>query len=199
MNGTGTSCEGVSSGRCSVNEQCRPDRHHATARKSWNREANVAVMECYFLSKPVDEEGKPFRGYRKRMHVIWKERHQMIVIEQRLCDQARMIKKNGWLTNLELENIKHCVWKENICNEDEETVDHNVGGVCRDENLDASGIENSCVFEDIEELGEEERDIIEGINCIIEENLSRKFVGFKRIDRSVLKENVNKLNRVWTN
>ena len=66
VNDTGTSCEGVSSGWCPV------DEHHATARKSWNREGNIAVMECYFLSKPMDEEGKPLRGYRRRMHAIWK-------------------------------------------------------------------------------------------------------------------------------
>ena len=28
-----------------------------------------APMECYFLSRPVDEEGKPVREYR-RMHNI---------------------------------------------------------------------------------------------------------------------------------
>ena len=70
VNDTGTLCEGVSSGRCTVDEQRRPNRHHVTARKSWNREINVAVMECYYLSKPTDEEGKPLRGYRKRMHAI---------------------------------------------------------------------------------------------------------------------------------
>ena len=57
VNGTGTLREGVSSGRCSVDEQRKPDRYHVTARKSWNREVNVAVMECYSLSKPVDEDG----------------------------------------------------------------------------------------------------------------------------------------------
>ena len=29
-------------------------------------------MECYFLSRPADEEDKPAKGYRRRMH-IWKE------------------------------------------------------------------------------------------------------------------------------
>ena len=65
MNVTGTLCEGLSSSRCPVDEQHRPDRHHATARKSWNREVNVAVLKCVFLSNPMDEEGKPLRGFRK--------------------------------------------------------------------------------------------------------------------------------------
>ena len=41
-------------------------------RQTWRKGFNTAVMECYFLSRPVDKEGKPVRGYR-RMHTIWKE------------------------------------------------------------------------------------------------------------------------------
>ena len=94
MNGTGTLCEGVSSGTCPVDEQSRPDCHYATVRMSWNREVHIAGKECYLLSKPMDEEGKPLRGYRNRMHAISKGRNQMVMTEQRLYDQARMI-KNG--------------------------------------------------------------------------------------------------------
>ena len=60
--------------------------------------------------------------------------------EQRLCDQVSIIKKNGWLTNLELEEIKRRVLKDNICSEADEAVDHRIVDSCRDENLDASGI-----------------------------------------------------------
>ena len=196
VNGTGTLREGVSSGRCPVDEQRRPDCHHTTARMSWNREVNIAVMEWYFLSKPMDEEGKPLRGCRKRMHAIWKERQKMVVTEQRLYDQARMIKKNGWLTNLELEDITRRVMNDNFCEEGEETVGEDIGEGHETENLDATGVDNSCVFEDVEELDQEQRDILEGINHIIDENLSRKFVGFKKIERSVLREKDSKVNRV---
>ena len=64
---------------------------------------NAAVMKCNFLSRPVDEEGKLIRGYRRRMHNIWKERYGTKIAEQRLCDQARMIRKKEWITKLELE------------------------------------------------------------------------------------------------
>ena len=81
-----------------MDKQRRPDRHYATARESWNREVNVAVMECYFLSKPMDEDGKPLRGYGRRMHAIWKEGCQMVLLtEKYLCDKARMITRmDGW-------------------------------------------------------------------------------------------------------
>ena len=44
-------------------------------RQTWAKTLNTAVMECYFLSRPVEEEGKPVRGYRRRMHNIWKEQY----------------------------------------------------------------------------------------------------------------------------
>ena len=37
----------------------------ATARMKWNKEVNKVVMECFYRSKPFDEEGKPIRGYRQ--------------------------------------------------------------------------------------------------------------------------------------
>ena len=61
VNGTGTLREGPSPGRCPVGEPRRPGRHQKTARSGWSKEMNVAVMECYFLSRPFDEEGKPIR------------------------------------------------------------------------------------------------------------------------------------------
>ena len=41
--------------------------------QTWTKTLNTAVMECYFFSRPVDEMGNPVRGYRRRMHNIWKE------------------------------------------------------------------------------------------------------------------------------
>ena len=36
----------------------------------------------------------------------WKEHGVFEITEQRLCDQARAIRKNGWLSDLEFENIR---------------------------------------------------------------------------------------------
>ena len=95
---------------------------------------NVAVMECYFLSRPFDEEGKSIRGYRKRMHNIWKERQGLKVTEQKLCDQARMIRMSGWLTELEMNVIKQSIMNENADkndqnsgNDDDDDDDQNSG------------------------------------------------------------------------
>ena len=113
VNGAGTLREGPSPSRCLVGEQRRPSRHQKTARTGWSKEMNIAIMECYFLSRLFDEEGKPIRGFKKRMHNIWKERQGLKVTEQRLCNQARMIRMNGWLTELEMNAIKKCMMNEN--------------------------------------------------------------------------------------
>ena len=67
---------------------------------------DIAVMECYYLSKPVDESGRPVRGHRQRSHAVWKERDLPKITEQRLCDQAREITKNEWFTSVELDEIR---------------------------------------------------------------------------------------------
>ena len=71
VNGAESVSKDLSSSRCSVEQQHRPGRNRATAvitRMKWTKEVNVAVMECFYLSKPFTEEGKPIRGYRQRMH-----------------------------------------------------------------------------------------------------------------------------------
>ena len=67
-------------------------------RQTQTKTLNAAVMECYFFSRPVDNEGKPARGYRRRMHNIWKERYGTKITEQRLCKPTRMIRKNKSIT-----------------------------------------------------------------------------------------------------
>ena len=91
----GGASEVASPGRYSPVRQRGPGRHPATVRTKWSKDVNRVVMECFFRSKPFDEEGKPIRGYRKRMMREWRERGGFDVNEQRLCDQARMIRKNG--------------------------------------------------------------------------------------------------------
>ena len=146
-----------------MGEKCRPSHHQKTARTGWSKEMDVAAMECYFLSRPFDEEGKPTRGYRKQMHNIWNERQGLKVTEQRLCDQARMIRINEWQTELEINAIKKCMMNENANKNDQ-----NSGN---DDNEDqGEATENECEslanvlqnnvflsFENVEGRSEEEK------------------------------------------
>ena len=40
------------------------------------------------------------------MHSIWNGRQSFNVTEQRLCDEARMLRKSGWLAELRLAVIR---------------------------------------------------------------------------------------------
>ena len=57
-------------------------------------------MECYLLSKPK------VRGYRKRILSLWLNKGMFWASEQRLVDQANTIRRNSWMTELEIEGLK---------------------------------------------------------------------------------------------
>ena len=57
-------------------------------------------MECYLLSEPK------IRGYRKRMLSLWQQKGMFWVSEQRLVDQANTIRRNSWMTELEIEELE---------------------------------------------------------------------------------------------
>ena len=66
--------------------------------KNWPKEVNIVVMECYYRSKPIDDNGVPLKGYQQRMYRKWLQQGASgNAIEQRICDQARAIRRNGWL------------------------------------------------------------------------------------------------------
>ena len=57
-------------------------------------------MTCYYQIQPC------VRRYRQRLHAFWKEKRLFQAGEQRLCGQVRMIQKKGWLSQLQLEEIR---------------------------------------------------------------------------------------------
>ena len=95
INRPGPVGEGSSPGRCFLVRKQRPGRHPTTVRTKWSKNVNKIVMECFFRSKPFDDDGKPIRGYRQRMMQEWTEHGVFEITEQRLCDQARAVRKNG--------------------------------------------------------------------------------------------------------
>ena len=54
-------------------------------------------MECYLLSE------LKIREYRKRMLNLWLQKGMFWVSEQRLVDHANTIRRNRWMTELEVE------------------------------------------------------------------------------------------------
>ena len=66
-------------------------------------------MECLYRRKPSDEEDRPIRCYRQNMFRQRRLRGMFESTEQRVWDHARAIRKNRWLSGLELEMIKRKV------------------------------------------------------------------------------------------
>ena len=179
----GFSCE-------SSNEDDIDIKYNNKERRTWTKTLNTAVMECYFLSRPVDEEGKPVIGYRRRMHNIWKERYHTEITKQRLCDQVRMIRKNEWITKLKLKNIKRKVLQKG--KDIEVNNNDNTGKLFHkdEENIH----ENEATQVDTENLGEEEKTMIQDILDLVKDNSRIELRGFNKIDRRVLAEWSRKIN-----
>ena len=210
VNGAGTSCEGSSSGRCSPGEQRGPGRYPTTARMRWNKQVNKVAMECFYRSNPFNEEGRPIRGYRQRMFREWRVRGTFDSTEQRICDQARAIRKNGWLSELELEMIKRKIEDEeqdaggNLEDEaqseivNEETEVRNDQGDANYQVDDADVIKqdvNEAETNDVE-IDEEKGQIVEQLKEKMTEGRTTEGIMFKNVDKKTLRCKTEEVNRV---
>ena len=210
VNETGTASEGFSPGKCPTVRQGGTGRHQASVKMKWTRDLNLAVMECYFLSNPTDENGKPIRSYRKRMYNIWKERSLPIVTKERLCDQARLIRKNEWFTDVELEEISRRL--EGNSDNDEGNSDSVEGSndsviigntsrllgeiiVQNDERYEA--IEVQATSRNVQD--EQERCMIDEIVRIMKSGRRCDTRGLKKVNRNILSKWSSKVNRVLVN
>ena len=157
----------------------------------WSKAMNIEVMECYYLSNPVDDSGRAVRGYRKRMHGMWHSRGgDLEVSEQRLCDQVRGIKKNGWLSQVEVDKIRRVLGEEGIESEesgDDIEVNVSIEGEGNGSYVHNEGFNGSLAVEDDvpEEIKGVCGEIIKIYDEIEKQNEKYKF-GFKCIDRKKL-------------
>ena len=105
INGSQLVEQGPSSDRCS--RLGNIDLHHAnpviSKRIKWTRQENKFVMKCYLLIEPE------IRGNRKRMLILWLQMGMLQVSEQRLFDQTNTIRRNSWMTDLEIEELERKV------------------------------------------------------------------------------------------
>ena len=109
VNGFRLAEQGPSSGRCS--RQGSIGHRYAnpviSKRRKWTSQENKIVMECYLSSEPK------IRGYRKRMLSLWLQKGMFWVSEQILVDQANTIRRNSWMTELEIEELERKVTGSN--------------------------------------------------------------------------------------
>ena len=74
-------------------------------------------MECYLLTE------LKVRGYRKCMLSLWINKGMSWVSEERLVDQANTIRRNSWVTELEIEEQETKLAENSSYKEEERSVD----------------------------------------------------------------------------
>ena len=171
-------------------------------------------MECFYRSKPFDEEGKPVRGYRQIMFRERRDRGLFESTEQRVCYQARAIRKNGWLSQLELEIIKRQVEDEfqdefgedvateveTVENEDtafNEDLGKNATEPVAEEIVNVEEVNNNVidsVYDTRHNLNDEHRKIVERLNEIMLDRKTSDSVMFKKVDKKTLKVQTDRVN-----
>ena len=78
----------------------RKPRSEKASRHTWSKEDNTKLMKLYYQSVPSRS------GYRKRLHSLWNDAGLFPCTEQRLADQARSIRNNNLLSDIELLEIQ---------------------------------------------------------------------------------------------
>ena len=153
------------------------------------------------------------------MHRIWKERELFSVSELRLCDQARMIRKNEWLTAIELEEIRRVTQEEERGEENLEMNTATVGSEeendngrdCTDSSGSGQGIENieeennvnkqsastkNIVLKDFGKASNEEKEIVGKIEEL-KNNPDREVdYDFRKVNKIRVVEETKKVNKV---
>ena len=144
----------------------------------------------------------------------WRDRGLFESTEQRVCDQARAIRKNGWLSQLELEAIKRQVEDEfqgefgeddateveTAGNEDtaenEAKVENEVESVA-EEIVNVEEVNNN-VIDSVDDtwhtLNAEHRKIADRLNEIMLEGKTCDGIMFKKIDKKTLKVQTDRVN-----
>ena len=145
-------------------------------------------MECYLLSEPK------IRGYRKRMLSLWQQKGMFWVSEQRLVDQANTIRRNSWMTELEIEELERKVTGSNSVIAAEarsrEALPDHVGEGRRNV-LPEMGAE-----EQADSLDEEEVAIVMEIAEVIEKLRKDKLPALKNVPKKKLLEETAKVDQV---
>ena len=190
VNGSRLAEQGPSSGRCS--RQGNIGRHHAnpviSKRRKWTSQENKIVMESYLLSEPK------IIGYRKRMLSLWQQKGMFWVSEERLVDQANTIRRNSWMTELEIEELgRKVTGSDSVIAAEARSSEALPDQVVEDRRnvLPEMGAE-----EQVDSLNEEEVAIIMEIPEVIERGRKDKLPALRNVPKKKLLEETAKVDKV---
>ena len=125
----------------------------------------------------------------------WRARGTFESTEQRVCDQARAVRKNGWLLEHELEAMKRQVEGE-LCREqdvpdDAETVETDAGPV----EAEINDAEDS-IGDTEGNLREEHQANVKKLKKIMVKERTSDGIMFKKVDKKLLKVQTDRVNEV---
>ena len=136
------------------------------------------------------------RGYRKRMLILLLQKGMFWVSEQRLVDQASTIRRNSWMTELEIEELERKVTGSNSVIVEEarsvEALPDHVGEDVRNV-LPEMGAE-----EQADSLNEEEVAIVMEIAEMIERPRKDKLPALRKKPKKKLLEKTAKVDKVFS-
>ena len=144
-------------------------------------------MECYLLSEPK------IRGYRKRILNLWLQKGMFWVSEQRLVDLANTIRRNSWMTELEIEELERKVTGSHSVTVEEARSFEALPGQVEDVRnvLPEMGAE-----EQAESLDEEEVAIVMEIAEVIDRSRKDKLPALINVPKKKLLEETSKVDKV---
>ena len=185
VNGCRLAEQGPLSGRCS--RQGNIGRHQANpviSKRKWTSQENKIVKECYLLNEPK------IRGYRKFIAA----KGFVLFSEQRLLHQVNTIRRNSWMTELQIEELERKITgSDSVILEEVRSVealpDH-VGEDLRNV-LPEMGPEEQA---DI--LDEEEVAIVPEITEVIERGRKDKLPALRNVPKKKLFEDTAKVDKV---
>ena len=131
------------------------------------------------------------------MIAIWRDVGTFEITEQRLVDQARVIRTNEWLTEGELEEIRRKNLKRRDGEENQEINDIPVieERIQNESRLMEPSVTEICVRVETK-ITDEERLIIDELKSLMIRNETEEYLPFKKVDQRKLRDVTKKVNAV---
>ena len=125
------------------------------------------------------------------MLCLWLSKGMSWLSEQRLVDQANTIRRNSWMTELEIEELER-KFAENDSYKEEERGTDDTGNNVEEVRAILTALETD------EEIGNLEVDIIEEIAEVLERRQKDKLPALRDIPKKKLLEETAKIDKVKT-
>ena len=134
------------------------------------------------------------------MIAIWRDVGTFEITEQRLVDQARVIRTNEWLTEGELEEIRRKNLKRRDGEENQEINDIPVieERIQNESRLMEPSVTEICVRVETK-ITDEERLIIDELKSLMIRNETEEYLPFKKVDQRKLRDVTKKVNAMTGN